>query len=298
MNVIHDYLEEMESDRKSQQTLKASKNSLMMFYRWKFNNPTLQIEELSSEQILGATSKDIRAYKIYMSKVYKPTGANTKLRYIKMFFDWLVKVELKDTDIFSNIEMFTEPKRRPVSMDTDEIGTLLKYMKKLKTIHGRRDYVILSTLLASGIRISELLSIKPNMITKLEFEDGNAYGLTIIGKGNKERETILTEGAYNALQQYIEKNKIEDDERLFKVQARTIEKNLKVYLEKCGMSTKYTPHKLRHTFATLLYENDVQIEEISKYLGHESTSTTTEYYVKISDKQKRKASMVHPMNNF
>lgn len=298
MNYIREYLEEIEAEGKSKQTVKAGENTMMMFYRWKLNNNTLTVDDISNEEILSTTTDDIRKYKLYMSKIYKPTGANTKLRYIKMFCDWCKKVRIVDVSIYDGIDVFTEPKRKPMAMEEEEVGLLLDYLRKQKTIHGRRDYVAIMTMLSSGVRISELLSITPKKIFVEKMEDGNLYGLDIIGKGNKERDTILTEKTYKALQDYILRNNIGENELIFNVEARTIEKNLKKYLKAVGLSDKYTPHKLRHTFATLLYENDVQIEEISKYLGHESTSTTTNFYVKISDKQKRKASRIHPMNKF
>lgn len=297
MNYIKEYLTEIESDGKSQNTVTSFTNTIQMFFRWKTNCANIFVDSITNNQILEVKVDDVRKYKIYMSKMYKNTGSNTKLSYLKGFWNWLRERGYVQENIFAGVKMFEEPYRTPISMEISEVEELLSYVKSVNHKHTQRDYVLLSVLLSSGLRIGEVLAIKPNMVTVEQLEDGNSYGLSVVGKGNKQRETILTEKVYNELQKFINKRKISEDEKIFTVSARTVERNLKKYLIKSGLDTKYTPHKLRHTFATMLYESDVQIEEISKYLGHESTSTTTDFYVKISGKQRRKASRLHPLNS-
>lgn len=181
-------------------------------------------------------------------------------------------------------------------MSFDEVQVVLDYIATLGTRPSKRDYTILAIILSSGLRISEALSLKPNMIIRSIDGDEVIYSLDVIGKRDKERTTIITENAYDLLHKYIMKHDIEDNEKVFKVTPRTIERNMKGYIAKSSLSSKYTPHKLRHTFATLLYESGVQIEEIGNYLGHTNSNTTRKFYVEMGQKNRTQATKIHPVN--
>lgn len=151
-----------------------------------------------------------------------------------------------------------------------------------------------------GLRLSELCSINISNIK----EDV----LTVIGKGNKERTIYLNNACLKALNNYLEIrnkdiNKIIDKDALFlsknykRIGKRSIELMLKKYLAKANLDTKkYTPHKLRHTAATLMYKyGNVDIRSLQEILGHANVSTT-QIYTHVDDEQLRKATNSNPLN--
>ena len=150
------------------------------------------------------------------------------------------------------------------------------------------------------MRLSELCSINISNIK----EDT----LTVIGKGNKERTIYLNNSCLEALKSYLTSRngylaRINDKDALFisknynRINKRSVELMLKKYLKKANLdSEKYTPHKLRHTAATLMYKyGHVDIRSLQKILGHESVSTT-QIYTHVDDEKLREAIKSNPLN--
>ncbi|MDU1854826.1 MAG: tyrosine-type recombinase/integrase, partial [Clostridium baratii] len=149
------------------------------------------------------------------------------------------------------------------------------------------------------MRLSELCNIKLDKIT------GDT--LTIIGKGNKERTVYLNEACLKALNDYMKvrdtsKSNTESAKYLFlsnrgnPINKRTVEIMVKNYTKNAGLKDeKYTPHKLRHTAATLMYKHgDVDIRSLQSILGHENISTT-QIYTHVDDETLREAVKSNPL---
>ena len=160
-------------------------------------------------------------------------------------------------------------------------------------IRGLRDRAILELFFSTGLRLAELCSLNRDLdLTKDEF--------SIRGKGEKVRVVFLSDDAKNAIKEYLNKRKDmdepmfvqysnniksgeskEDDRRLT---PRSIERMVKHYAIKAGISRKVTPHILRHSFATDLLENGADIRSVQVMLGHANIQTT-QIYTHVTDKQ-------------
>lgn len=186
-------------------------------------------------------------------------------------------------------------KRNPVYLTLDQSKKLLS------SIDGKnkeRDYAIITLFLNCGLRLSELVNIDINKIK----EDT----LTVIGKGNKERTVYLNDACIRAIENYMRvrpNDSAIDKEALFlssrntRINKRTVELMVKKYLKNASIvDGKYTPHKLRHTAATLMYKyGNVDIRALQQILGHESVSTT-QIYTHIDDEKLRQAVQSNPLS--
>ncbi|WP_051624131.1 tyrosine recombinase XerC [Clostridium akagii] len=225
-----------------------------------------------------------------------------KVATLKSFFKYL-SVKAKVLIINPALEL-ESPKihgRNPVYLSLTESKSLLNVVDGE---NKERDYCILMLFLNCGLRLSELVGIN---ISKIKDDT-----LSIIGKGNKERTVYLNEACLQAILLYIPfrelkiKNirSIEDKDALFlsrknkRISKRTVEVLVKKYIKKANLdSTKYTPHKLRHTAATLMYKyGNVDILSLQQILGHESVSTT-QIYTHIDDEKLRQAVKSNPLND-
>lgn len=149
-----------------------------------------------------------------------------------------------------------------------------------------------------GLRLSELVGID---IDKIKGDT-----LSVIGKGNKERTVYLNDACIDAINKYLEvrPKDAKDKKALFlstrktRINKRTVEIIVKNYVKKAGLvDDKYTPHKLRHTAATLMYKHgNVDIRALQQILGHESVSTT-QIYTHIDDEKLRDAIKSNPLSN-
>lgn len=159
-----------------------------------------------------------------------------------------------------------------------------------KAVLGLRDKAMLELLYATGLRVSELVSLKPK---DLNMEDGF---LLCRGKGNKERIVPLGESAVKALRKYLAKARPElmkqPNESLFLTRRGNVFtrqgfwKLLKSYAQKAGLGMKISPHTLRHSFATHLLERGADLRSVQLMLGH-SQITTTQIYTHVSRERLR-----------
>lgn len=220
-----------------------------------------------------------------------------KISAIKAFYKYLCEKlkALKDNPSLE-LESPKLSKRNPIYLTLDESIDLLR------SVDGRnkeRDYCIIIFFLNCGMRLSELVGINISRI--------NGDTLTVIGKGNKERTVYLNDSCMDALRAYLNvrpKEGLEDEDALFlserkrRIDKRSVERLVKKYVKKSGLfGEKYTPHKLRHTAATLMYKyGSVDIRALKEILGHESVSTT-QIYTHVDEEKLRDAVMSNPLAN-
>lgn len=217
-----------------------------------------------------------------------------KTASIRSFFNYLYKIiKVIKEDPSQELTLPKRNQRHPVYMTLDESLSLLE------NIDGRnveRDFAIITLFLNCGLRISELVSID---IPKIRGDI-----LTVVGKGNKERTVYLNEACIAAIENYLPIRHTIDtketalflSERNARMSVRAVQHMLKRQLKKAGLdSDKYTPHKLRHTAATLMYKyGDVDIRALQEILGHASVSTT-EIYTHIDEERLRTAVSKNPL---
>ena len=268
-----------------------------------------QFIEFSPENIL-VTNKDVlSSYITYLHKQYKPKTVSRKIASLKAFFHYLEYEELINTDPFAKINIsFRQPIRLPKIIPINIIQTFLNtlYREKLLATGYQyksiiRDIAVIELLFATGIRISELCSLKKSDI------DLDNYNILIFGKGSKERMIqIGNKEVKNALLDYMKvfRNELSTTDWFFvnrlnnRLSEQSVRFMINKYVQIASIDFHITPHMFRHSFATLLLEADVDIRYIQKMLGH-SSITTTEIYTSVSmKKQKSILEDKHPRNLF
>lgn len=297
---------------KSINTVNGYKVDLRLFLKYILKQKqklNLEVEDIQIQDVDEDIIKNIRLGDIYsfINYVTQARGNSThararKVAAIKAFFIYLErKTNIITNNPAKDLESPKISKRQPVYLTLEQSKDLLESV--FGTVVGRnkeRDFAILSIFLNCGLRLSELVGIDISRIK----EDT----LTVIGKGNKERTVYLPPICINSIKSYINVRPtpiIGSEDALFlseqrrRINKRTVEKLVKKYAEFAGLdSTKYTPHKLRHTAATLMYKHGgVDIRALQQILGHESISTT-QIYTHIDDDQLRKAVKSNPLANF
>jgi integrase/recombinase XerC len=212
---------------------------------------------------------------------WSPSSMARKLASLRTFFNYCQRQGLTETNPAKEIATPKIPKRIPKFLTVDEVFALLDAAVEDGPL-GRRDRAILELLYASGLRVSELVGLN------VEDVDLSSMTVRVLGKGRKERYVPMGEKARDALVQYVEKRPeitgtVSTEKSFFvnrrggRLTARSIERLLAKYLQRCGLQKSVTPHVLRHTFATHLLGAGADMRGIQELLGHSSLSTTQKY---------------------
>ena len=243
-----------------------------------------------------------------LHKQYKPKTVKRKIASIKAFFHYLEYKELLPENPFAKLDIrFREAKLLPKTIPFHSIQTFLSTLYAQKELAETeyqlrcciRDIAVIELLFATGMRISELCALKPKDI---DLESSNVL---IYGKGAKERILQIGNPAViEALELYRETFREEISvcgyffvNRLcHKLSDQSVRFMINRYGKLAGIEQHITPHMFRHSFATLLLEQDVDIRYIQRMLGHSSIGTT-EIYTHVSNaKQKEILVKKHPRN--
>jgi site-specific recombinase XerD len=225
----------------------------------------------------------------------KKNTQNYYLIALRTFLKYLMKRRITSLPP-DRIDLAKIKERSLDLISVDELNRLLKAPlvenisgKKDETLKIFRDKAILELFFSTGLRLSELCSLNRDLdLSKDEF--------SIRGKGEKVRVVFLSDSAKDAIRQYL-KNRKDLDEPLFiqyssnasksnRLTPRSIERIVKYYAIKAGISKKVTPHVIRHSFATDLLSNGADIRSVQMMLGHANIATT-QIYTHITDKQLR-----------
>lgn len=297
--LINDYLSFCAYQKElDQKTVKAYRIDLRQF-----NNTLLAIS-----QDMQFSKPSLNQYLTELHKCYKPKTVKRKIASVKAFFHYLEYEEILESNPFYKIDIrFREPKILPKTIPYHTIQCFLSIMyrqKKLVKTDGEkksllRDIAVIELLFATGARISELCSLKPG---DLDLEN---CSLLIYGKGDKER--LLQIGSAEVLNALLTYQELfsEDIKRCgfffvnrlgHRLSEQSVRFMINKYTKAASIELHITPHMFRHSFATLLLEEDVDIRYIQKMLGH-SSITTTELYTHVSlAKQKDILTSRHPRN--
>lgn len=299
-NTINNYLKYcITQKRLDEKTIKAYRIDLTQFSN-KTNNITL-------EQINVDILED---YISFLNNCYKPKTVKRKLASIKAFFHYL---EYKDIIIFNPfnkmVMQFREPVILPkvIPLHTVELflSTIYKQLNKADTPYKRknalRDVAAAEILFSTGIRISELCSLKPQDINL------STGTILIYGKGDKERRiTIGNNQVLQILNQYKKTyhSEINICHHFFANQSgkplndQAVRRMINKYCSLASIDLHITPHMFRHTFATSLLEADVDIRYIQEMLGHSSINVTQIYTHVTTAKQREILINKHPRKDF
>lgn len=252
--------------------------------------------------------KSIEKYIEFMHSKYKPKSVKRKIASLKAFFHFLEIDEIIEINPFRKIQIkYKEPFLLPKTIPLKTIEKIMKFAyaeRKNQTTHygqktALRNTLILELLFATGMRISELCSLTTEQI------DFNDYIIKIHGKGSKERLIqICNKNVKDLLDEYRKTFGFELKNYNYffinrlcnRLSEQSVRNMIDHYSESSGTSLHITPHMFRHSFATLLLEEDVDIRYIQQMLGHSSITTTQIYTHTSINKQKSILSTKHPRN--
>jgi site-specific recombinase XerD len=204
-------------------------------------------------------------------------------------------------DLQLNLKRPRLDKKLPVYLSVDEMFHLLDNVQldQLPTRHPVRDKTILELLYATGIRCSELVSIK------LQDIDMENKAIRIKGKGRKERMVLFGAKAQEKLKLYLETERAvpkSPDEPLFlnyryeTITARSVQRIIEMFRQFLNIDRPISPHKIRHSFATHLLNQGTDLRVVQELLGHATLSSTEKYTHVSLEKLTELCDTIHPIN--
>lgn len=297
--LIRAYLQHCQLEKGlSQKTIKAYRIDLVQFSRY------------IGCDLYVCDKAAVQNYLSLLHNQYKVKSVKRKIASLKAFFTYLVYEEILQTSPFEKLriklhEPFILPKTIPLSTITLILQSAYKKKKSFYNTSSYqykaclRDIAVLELLFATGMRVSELCSLGSDTV---DLRNGI---IKIYGKGSKERIIQVSNPAvmsavcayYNAFSSTIPAigwffvNRLGNP-----LSAQSVRNMINMYVERSGIDQHITPHMFRHSFATLLLEEDVDIRYIQQLLGHSSITTTQIYTHVTSKKQRDILATRHPRN--
>lgn len=291
--IFNRYINHLEAERNaSPYTVRNYKADLLDFFYFLRKKKASSLNEVD-RQVL-------RDYLTSLTKqgIVKASIAR-KLSAIRSFYRYLVREKIIEANPIERVSSPKLDKRLPSFLTLDEVKRLLE-APDLSTPQGQRDRALLELLYASGLRVSELVSLELGQINL----DTNE--IRVWGKGSKERVVLMGKPAAEAVRNYLEQGrpKLLGERRnnaLFlnrygqRIPERRVQRILEQYAKKSGIGKKVHPHMLRHTFATHLLDGGADLRVVQELLGHARLSST-QIYTHVTKGQARKVYLsAHPM---
>ncbi len=262
---------------------------------------TVKYDQSPAELIGNLTTNDIREYLTFLAQSgYSKKTAARKIAANKSFWSFLEKNQLLKTNPWERISSPKLERNIPGFLTVAEIDQFLAAVDKNENEPLReRDRAIYELLYASGIRLTELVSLD------LRDLDSELEELNIYGKGEKERIVLIGGQAKKALANYLHNYRAQllngkKSEAVFlnklgsRISQRSIERNLQKYLLLSGLNKTVSPHTIRHSFATHLLEGGADLRTVQELLGHSSLSTTQIYTHITRERIKKVFNEHHP----
>ena len=254
-------------------TLAAYRRDLELFAAW--------LERESARDISSVTESELLAYAAYRHHGSRASSANRRLTVFKRFFRWALREHLVNDDPTLRLRNARQPQRLPKTLSEAQVEALLAAPDVAMPL-GLRDRAMLELLYASGLRVSELVTLNTVQV-------GLAEGaLRVTGKGSKERIVPFGEEAHGWITRYLAEARSailagQASGALF-VTARggamtrqMLWKLVKRHALAAGIAVPLSPHTLRHAFATHLLNHGADLRAVQMLLGHADISTTTIY---------------------
>lgn len=306
--LIRQFIEYLEIERnRSPKTVENYNHYLRRFADWgKIDDPSAIDLDL------------IRRYKLWLNRLVdakgemiKKTTQNYHIIALRCFLKYLVKNNI-EVLAPEKVELAKQEERKIDFLDKEALTRLLEAPRP-STPRGRRDRALLKTLFSTGLRVSELCALNRDSIDLRRGE------FSIRGKGGKVRIVFLSDGAKEAITDYLD-SRADAEEALFvslprdknsgettrgkkdirtkkpkragnvfrhsRLTPRSVQRLIQKYAAEAGITKKVTPHMLRHSFATNLLRHGADLRSVQMLLGH-SSITTTQIYTHVTDKQLR-----------
>jgi site-specific recombinase XerD len=270
----------------------------------------ISIKDIDLDFVKTITLTEIYEYLAFLSRE-RPRHANSKntkfglnaksrarkIATLRSYFNYLtVKTKVLSKNPVMDLDSPKTVKTLPRYLSLEESTQLLS---AVDGPNKERDFCILTLFLNCGLRISELAGI--------DITDVRADSLRILGKGNKERIVFLNDACADALNDYLlirrsvaaaDKRALFLSSRRTRISKSTIHSLVKNHLLRAGLdSSKYSAHKLRHTAATLMLRNGVDVRTLQELLGHEHLNTT-QIYTHVESDNLREAAQLSPLSDF
>jgi len=232
-------------------------------------------------------------------KRYAATTRARKLAAARSFFKFLTTESIIKEDPTRNLESLSVGRSLPKPISITQVRSLLEQPARASTPEAKRDYAMLQLLYASGMRVSELMSLN---IEDINVADGEVRAF---GKGHKERIIPIHQQAANAVAGYASdaRQKLlhsKTERALFlnrrgeRLTRQGFWQILKQYARAAGITVPVTPHTLRHSFATHMLSGGADLRAVQELLGHANISTTQIYTHLTSDHVRRTYEKAHP----
>lgn len=294
-NLIASYLEYLESERDySIYTINSYLKDIEEFQNFLKTN--------GFGTLLKISNNIPRYYLAFMNEKYASRSVARKLSSLRSFYNFLLREEVIEANAFGNTTTPKIEKTLPKLIYEEEIDNMFSAIDE-QTIIGKRDYAILELLYGTGIRVSELTSLR---IQDIDYYNNN---IIVIGKGSKERYVPFHMGVKEALSNYInfsrnellKKAETEHTDILFlnfrgkPLTPRGVRVILNNLNEAAMNTNNISPHMLRHSFATTLLNNGADLRSVQELLGHQNLSTTQIYTHISKEKLKEEYEKYHPL---
>lgn len=289
--LISRFIDFLENDKHlSENTLQSYRRDIEQYISY--------LREIKISDFEKTGKATVITYLLHLKKIGRATSTISRnLASIRSFYQFLTKINVKDEDPTRDLESPKVEKKLPQILSTQEVELLLD-QPKCVDLKGYRDKAMLELLYATGIRVSELIS--------LDLRDVDMdLGFISCSKGNRERMIPIGSLAMQALQEYIGKARSlliqdKDQRALFvninggRLTRQGFWKIIKQYKNQAKISKDITPHTLRHSFAAHLLENGADLRAIQEMLGHSDISSTQVYAQIAKNKIKDIYKKTHP----
>lgn len=289
--LIQKFITFLEKDKRlSSNTLQSYKRDIEQYLNY--------LNEINMVNISSTNKTTVIAYLMHLQKKGRATSTISRnLASIRSLYQFTAKNKLIDQDPTAELESPKVEKKLPQILSTQEVELLLE-QPKCVDLKGYRDKSMLELLYATGIRVSELISLN---VSDLNME----MGFIKCSKGSRERMIPVGSMAINALQEYLGKARDlliqrNDEKALFvningkRLTRQGFWKIIKQYKNLAKIGKEITPHTLRHSFAAHLFENGADLRSIQEMLGHSDISSTQIYAQIAKNKIKDIYMKTHP----
>jgi integrase/recombinase XerD len=277
-------------DGLARNSLAAYRRDLALYAQW-LARESARVLDASREQ-------DLLGYIAARHAQGRATSANRRLTVFKRYFRWALRERLVQADPTLKLSAAKQPLRVPKTLSEAQVEALLA-APEVETPLGLRDRTMLELMYASGLRVSELVTLKS---VHMSLDEG---ALRVTGKGSKERLVPFGAEAHGWLRRYLAEARAailggQSSDALF-VTARggpmtrqMFWKLVKAHARAAGINTPLSPHTLRHAFATHLLNHGADLRAVQMLLGHADISTTTIYTHVARERLRQLHAQHHP----
>ncbi|MEI6396537.1 MAG: site-specific tyrosine recombinase/integron integrase [Candidatus Taylorbacteria bacterium] len=255
----------------------------------KVKNPKDIDDSVVREYRLWLNRQETREEKGAALTTLKRKTQNYYMIALRAFLKYMARMDVKSMSP-DRIELAKIPERSLDLITMEELGRLLD-APDTATLRGLRDRTLMELLFSTGLRVSELCALPRDINLKLD-------ELSVRGKGDKVRVVFISEESKKWLKSYLDKRddmddalfiqitgtKLATDRDSLRLTSRSVERIVKQYAVRAGISKKVTPHVIRHSFATDLLRNGADLRSVQMLLGHANIGTT-QIYTHVTDSE-------------